>query len=89
MAVLAKEEQLVLVIKHIVGEVWALIDRVTDVLVHLILHKRGPLALYALLGDLGAALLAGVSATHGLEEQEGAVLKIGQVVATVLVNIGI
>ena len=55
-------------IKHIVGEVGALIHRVADVLVHLILHKRGPFALYALLGDLGAALLAGVSATHGLEE---------------------
>jgi hypothetical protein len=68
MAVFAKEEQLVLVIKHIVGEVGALINRVADVLVHLILHKRGPFALYALLRDLGAALLAGVSATHGLEE---------------------
>ena len=68
MAVLAQEEQLVLVIKNIVGEVGALIHRVADVLVHLILHKRGPFALNALLGYLRAALLAGVSATHGLEE---------------------
>jgi hypothetical protein len=67
-AVLAKEEKLVLVIKNVIGEVRALIDRIADVLVHLELHQGGPFALNALLGDLGAALFAGVSATHGLEE---------------------
>jgi hypothetical protein len=67
-AVFAKEEKLVLVIENIVGEVRALIDRIADVLVHLELHQGGPFALDALLGDLGAALFARVSATHGLEE---------------------
>jgi len=47
MTVFAKEEQLIIMIIYVVGEVGALILRIADMFVHLVLQKWGPFAFNA------------------------------------------
>lgn len=46
-AILAEQEEFILMIVHVVGEVWALVLRVAGVLVQLEFQEGRPLALHA------------------------------------------
>jgi hypothetical protein len=83
--VLAEKEHVIPVVIGIVGEVWALVNRVAYVLIELILLQWGPLALQAFLGDLRATSLAAFTATKCLVEKSLAVSKIGREKAAILI----
>jgi hypothetical protein len=77
------------VIIHIVCEVRGLKLFIAYVFVDLELKPWGPFALEAFRRDLGAALFAGVTTTHGLKEKRLAVLKVSHIESSILVDFGV